>query len=177
MGVEFYNSFRPRALDRGGEQTDNPEIPHCFMLVTGECLSVRHRNMLDKPVEPHAVYACVKMYVRDLLLSQPPLLICTTERLSRICGSSPRAVHAMVPLTEAQLKTFAMLADLCSGKYMLPRAAQALNSLMMDRKYVVYELTFMQQAPRSFLAMPEGNAQLPVLPSSCWRLMVRFKRS
>ncbi|CAE7349680.1 unnamed protein product [Symbiodinium natans] len=175
MKVELHNAFKARSLNQTPGLA-RVEVPHCYTFVAGDSMPAKHRDLLPEGVNPFAVYVCVKMYVRDLLLSQPPLLMCTPERLQRILAGSPPMVHAMVPLTDAQIKTWSQIADLCAGKYGLPNAAHALNAMMVERRYHVIELTFLMQPPRHFIAVPDGNAQLPCLPSTCWRLMARFKR-
>ena len=79
-------------------------------------------------------------------------------------------------LSNRQISAYARLAGLCEQKYNLPDAATALKRLIVDRRYEVVPLTFLEQPFRRFAVEEEGHAQLPCLPTSCWQLMAEFKR-
>ena len=175
LAVRLYNAFRQRSTwTWAGEEL--PEVPHCFTMVLGNILATKHLDMLEASVEPDAVYCCVKMYVRDLMLSQPPLLVAPAARIRAVQSHGPNLVHAANSLSAKQIETFSRLARLCQDKYGLQEAAKALFSIITDRAYDVHCLSFLRNCHRQFLAQDEGNAQLPYLPGSCWRLMAEFQR-
>ena len=178
LGVSLSDAFIPRSRNGAGRERPNGEatheVPHCWTMVQGDQLSARHRAMLSKPVDPTGVYCCIKMYVRDLNLSQEPLFIASRLSAAAITTRSPSLVHAQMPLSTKQISTYSKLAELCSGKFELPRAAQALRKLIFDRTYAVYSLKWLEQSPRQFEIEPEGYGTMPYLPRKCWRLAAKF---
>ena len=91
LGVHLFNAFRSRAYNHQFVEGEIKGIPQCFSMVTGDLVCSAHRNLLQKALEPGAVYCCVKMYARDLNLSQPPLKVVSSPA---VLQSTPRSVVA-----------------------------------------------------------------------------------
>ena len=175
IGVELSNAFRPRAAPAADRPAGQQEVPHCFTLLQGRDLSKSHKDLMNETVQAEGTYCCVKMYVRDLNLSQPPLLVCTPERIVRVQGQVPKTVHAMVPLSSKQIAMYSALEALCRTKFALPKAAEAVRALLWDRSYRVFDLSWLEQQSQVFEPAPEGHAYFPNLPRSCWQLLARFR--
>ena len=139
LGVHLFNAFRSRAYHHQFVAGEVKEVPHCFSMVSGDMMCSAHRKLLQQALEPSAVYCCVKMYCRDLNLSQPPLKVISSPA---VLQSTPRSVLAFQELSDKQISTYARLAELCEQKYSLPDAVTALKRLIVDRRYEVVPLTF-----------------------------------
>lgn len=174
MGVTLYNALRQRGPKHPLAQAGNlPEVPHCFTMITGDTMSLKHRQLMEESLDGTAVYVCVKMYSRDLNLSQPPFKVASMAQITAVHPAIPRGVHSAVELSASQIDTFSRLAELAE-KYGMAKAAKALQELVLVRRYDVHPLEFLRQARRVFCPEPEGFAQLPYLPQSCWRLMAKM---
>lgn len=160
------NAFRPRGTEPG-------VVPHCYTQVRGSDLTKRHRDMMSDPVEPNAVYCCLKAYARDLHLSQPPVLVSRPCNHTWIQSRSPAGVHPLSPLTDRQIQMYTKLHQLCSTKFELPRAAEALQGLIFERRCQVFPTSWLHGAPRQFGVFGEGHAYFPYLPSKCWNLVAK----
>ena len=70
-----------------------------------------------------------------------PLCVTLAQFCCRVAGSVPLTVHAMEqPRSTQQIQRWCKLANLCSGNFNLPNAAQALGSLLVDRTYKVVDV-------------------------------------
>ena len=126
-------------------------VPHCFTFQRGEALCKQYRDMLPGGVaETDAVYCCVKAFVRDAGLQQPPLLCLRPAQLLQMAGLWPDTVLERHALKEKEIQDAVKLSKLCREKYQMPRAADALQAYLMERNYAVPALTWLQR-PLEFL--------------------------
>jgi len=95
--------------------------------------------------ETDAVYCCVKAFVRDLGLQQPPLLCLRPAQLLRLAGMWPDTILERHPLKEREVQDTVKLSKLCREKYQMPRAADALLAYLVERNYSVPALTWLQR--------------------------------
>ena len=173
MRVVMDNCFKPRP-HAPGQPNEDKEVPHVFQMVKGKQLTARHREMMDVTVENEAVYCCVKMYIRDVALSQPPEKVVRANMM--VHGDFPVDVHGLAPLTAKQVSTYSKIRDLCQYKYNVPAAAQAFTDLMAQRVGGVLNLTWMSLPPQGAdMPEPEGHVYFPYLPKACWNLVVKFR--
>ena len=61
---------------------------------------------MEEGLDGTAVYVCVKMYSRDLNLSQPPLKVAIMAQITSVHPAIPCGVHAAVELCASQIDTF-----------------------------------------------------------------------
>lgn len=95
-------------------------------------------------VEPASVYCCVKSFVRDVQLQQPPVLCLRPEQLQRLDGPFPRTLLEQRPLKEKEILDVVQLSSCCE-KYEMHRAARALKAYVRNRYYTVPALTWLQR--------------------------------
>ena len=123
---------------------DGTPAPHCFTFQKGEALSRQCKEMLPgSVVEMDSIYCCVKSFVRDVKLQQPPLLSLRPSHLQRLGSLWPDTILDRHPLTEREVADTVKLSRLCQDKYAMPRAAQALQAYLTDRTYSVPPLTWL----------------------------------
>lgn len=174
LDVSLSNAFKQRAIPADQEEPD-AEIPHSFTMVPGRQLSQRHRSLMNEAVKPDGIYCCVKMYVRDVNLSQPPLLVILPSKGNAVVGASPSQVLAAAPLSVKQIQMYSRLQELCEHKYELRAAGLALRQLIHDRRYQVYHLPWLSLPSRHVqVTQPEGHLYFPYLPKACWQLVAKI---
>ena len=123
--------------------------PHCFTFQRGEALCKQYRDMLPGGIaETDAVYCCVKAFVRDAGLQQPPLLCLRPAQLLQMAGMWPDTILERHPLKEKEIQDAVKLSKLCREKYQMPRAADALKAYLVERNYAVPALTWLQRPLR-----------------------------
>ena len=119
--------------------------PHCFTFQRGEALCRQYRDMLPAGLEQDGVYCCVKTFVRDVKLQQPPMLCLRPGQLMRLETLWPNSILERHPLKEGEVGDVVQLSRLCREKYEMPRAAAALNAYLVERNYSVPALTWLQR--------------------------------
>ena len=77
--------------------------------------------------------ACVKTYLRDTKLSQPPLLVLPSRRAENISALQPTQWVPRKPWNDQQITSYLNLAHLCKHDFGLPAAAEALEALVHAR--------------------------------------------
>ena len=112
------------------------------MLMEGRQLTRAHSSMLDNTPDPDGVYVCIKSYVRDTVLQQPPELLLTPLLLGRMSRSVPGQVLPRRELGDSEIKSFLKLAQLCI-KYGMPLAESALKEMVYQRVYSVVDLSWL----------------------------------
>lgn len=124
----------------------------------------QYRSMLSPgpEVQPDAVYCCVKSFVRDVGLQQPPLLCLRPEHLLRLGSLWPEEILERQPLKKGQIEDIVKLSRLCQDKYEMPGAAAALQAYLTERNYSVPALTWLQR-----LGLDLCNCH-DMCPCSCW---------
>ncbi|CAK9102316.1 unnamed protein product, partial [Durusdinium trenchii] len=111
---DIWNCFKPRA----GIPT-----PHCFMCMKGKNLPRKYAVMLEEPKEDEAVYCCVKGFVRDTCLLQPPVYLSPPGRHTAIRESQPGQLIGKKEMSESEIQSYIKLAQLCKTKFDMPEAA------------------------------------------------------
>lgn len=171
-------------LDWGFKTRQGIEAPHALIVKMGASLSETEEAMMvqlagSPAVDRTAVYCCVKAYMRDTKLQQPPVFCMPARRAALV--SSPAPVDALPPspLSKAEILTFMRLARLCKDELELPRAAEALDKLVRDRGYYKTQLiwleTFQQEHWLDALAARTSNPHFPHLPETSWQLTARLR--
>ena len=123
---DIWNCFKSRA----GIPT-----PHCFTFIQGKNLPQKYTVLLTDAVQQDATYCCVKSFVRDTMLQQPPLILSPAGRVSAIATHLPTQLLAKREMTEDEIKNYLKLAALCNVKYGMPRASEALKKMIYSRDY------------------------------------------
>ena len=177
LKIELHNAFGNRA---------DIECPHSFSYKMRRDLTFSEKAMM-LPGSRHYqgedcdVFCCVKTYMHDSRLQQPPLCVLPA---SRVRGSgvpaSPTTMMPRVPPTAAKKKDLRDLAAILRGEvYNLHRGADALDALADGPPAVVFPpspwLGSSTPDPMTRI-IPSTNELFPHLPDSSWHLLVRFKR-
>ncbi|CAE7838908.1 unnamed protein product [Symbiodinium sp. CCMP2592] len=108
-------------------------------MITGDTMCLKHREMMEEGLDGTAVYVCVKMYSRDLNLSQPPVKVASMAQIASVFPEIPLGVHAAVELSGVQIDTFTKLSDL-ADKYGMTEAAKALRGIVFVRRYDAFSV-------------------------------------
>lgn len=150
--------------------------PHCFVFLLGTRMSKTYKDMCHN-VQDSAVYCCVKAYVRDTHLQQPPVLVVAPGRQHHVGTEPPKQVIARKALSNEDINDLLKLAHLCSKKYEMPAAAQALRDVVYKREYHVAPLTWLsdlhlERCDRQASA-DSSNVYFPHLPDNTWELVAR----
>ena len=175
LGFSLDNCFKPRP--RKHDQDEVIDVPHCFTCIRGKQLSQRHRDLLTQPLDVNGVYICVKMYVRDLNLSQPPLHVVRSQSVVALEGDVPTSVHSQEALTSKQVASITKLLELCRHQYNLPAAADALADLIKGQVPRLANLSWVRLRDRHEEDPElEGHVYFPHLPKRCWQMVVKFRR-
>jgi len=128
-------------MTRAGEPAS-----HCFTFQCGEALCRQYGDMLPGSIaEPDAVYCCIKSFVQDTVLQQPPLLCLWPAQLLHLAGMWPDTILERHPLKDCEVQDIVKLSKLCQEKYQMPRAADALIAYLVEWNYSVPALTWLQR--------------------------------
>ena len=177
LGFNLDNCFKPRARKRDQAADEVFEVPHCFTCIRGKQLSQRHRDLLTAPLDVDGIYICVKMYVRDLNLSQPPLHVVRSRSAIALEGDAPTTLHRQEALTSKQAASISKLLELCRYQYNLPAAADALDDLIKGQVPRLTNLSWVSLRDRHDEDPElEGHVYFPHLPKHCWQMVVKFRR-
>ena len=168
-------------MDGCWKSRDGVETPHCFQFVRGRQLTDEQKRMLDDICRPQDVYCCVKTYIRDVKLMQPPLLVCGSERRNRLANSGPQAILARQPFGEAKIKTLTKLAGEILRSLENKKASDAiLDYVHGQRVRTVPQLSWLQLMEHSCLGLdlpePVQDAYFPHLPEVSFKMKVKFKQ-
>lgn len=171
-------------LDWAFKTRQGIEAPHTFIIKMGASLSQAERAMMvllpgNPAVEHTGVYCCVKTYMRDTKLQQPPVYCMPTERASRVPLPAPSTVLPQNPMSESDIQTFIRLARLCKEELDLPLASAELSKLVRDRGYyqtrfILLE-NFRQEHWLEALSAQTSNPHFPHLPETSWTLTARLR--
>ena len=176
MGLHLCGAFRNR---------QGVEAPHAFSFKLGVLLTASERNMLQEsglPLEEDAVYCCVKTYMRDTCLQQPPVHCIRAAQARRVwtLSPSPTSVHPRAARSEDDVKHITTLAHACKHELNLPDAGAALQALLTDRQAFLPRLKWLETYTRENLVetlRPRlRNPYFPHLPESSWRLVAEKRR-
>ena len=144
----------------------------------GKNIPQKYSVMLRDGVQQDATYCCVKSFVRDTSLQQPPVLLSPAGRASAIATRLPTQLIAKREMTEDEIKNFLKLASLCSAKYGMPLAAEALKNMVFSRDYESVQFCWLLQPHLATYGVthsfPKGdNVHFPHLPDSTWQMCAR----
>jgi hypothetical protein len=169
-GIHLHNAF----MTRGGQ-----EAPHSFSYRRAESLTPTELAMLPaaerQALMARDVSSCVKTYVRDIELQQPPVLIVRPNELADL-GPEPLELVLRKPLTNKLLEGYLTLAQACERDLDMPLAANALRDLVQAREYTMCHSPFLtsQHARLQRTSLEDlGHPYFPHLPKSSWRLLAR----
>ena len=149
------------------------EAPHSFTYKQGRELTSSEQAWFPESrglSVSEDVYCCVKTYMRDTTLQQPPVLILPSDRHECVVGE-PFRVCARHALGKAKVDMYTKLKNKLKD-YGLKAAADALDALMHCKKYTLPTLPWLsrgwevERADRG----DSGNYYFPHLPASSWRL-------
>ena len=151
-------------------------------MLKGKHLPHKYAVLLDS-VEAEASYCCVKGFVRDTALQQPPVYLSPAGRHTVVLTSQPRELIAKKEMSEDEIKSCLKLANLCKTKYEMPDAHDALRKFVRERHY--------EAARYAWLARPQdatygvvhtmqhtaANVHFPYLPDRTWEMCARVSWS
>ena len=83
------------------------------MFLLGKRMSKTYKDMCQD-AQDDAVYCCVKAYVRDTHLQQPPVLVVAPGRQHNVDTEFPKQVIARKELSKDEITDHLKLAQLCS---------------------------------------------------------------
>lgn len=175
LKTELYNAFANRA---------GIEAPHSFSYKMRRDLLWSEKAMLnprDVGGEDCDVFCCVKTYMHDTRLQQPPVLVLPARRV-RGSGvpASPTTMVPREPLSFVQQRTLRDLAALLrEDPYNLHTGADALDALAAGPPPQIFppaQWLESQAFDPQVLIVNSGNELFPHLPDASWHVMVRFKR-
>ena len=171
-------------LDWAFKTRQGIEAPHAFIVKMGASLSNAERAMMallpgNPTVEHTGVYCCVKAYMRDTKLQQPPVYCMPTERASRVLTAAPAALLPRTPMSESDIQTFLRLARLCTEELDLPLAGAELSKLVRERGFYQTRFawleSFHQEHWLEALSAQTSNPHFPHLPETSWTLTARLR--
>ncbi len=166
LRCKIYNCFGNR---------DGVEAPHSFAFKLGQDLAPREAAMCTGVPESQGTYCCVKTYMRDLQLQQPPELLLGALDVEReLATSEPTTVLPLHPLAAVAISGFLQLSALCKNQYDMPLAGAALHHLAVNRDVALPRDRWLDCAGRRPAdVVDSGNIYFPHLPETSWRLLVK----
>ena len=160
------------------------EAPHSFSYKRRRDLAATEAQMLARspgvqewkgPLHPEDILCCVKTYMRDPHLQQPPVLVLPHGRLP-LRTPEPCQPVPLKSLTGRQIDHFLELAQLCSEKLDLPDAAKALNDHVRLREYPIVPQGWLGEPGHCHAAPPpSSNPFFPHLPASSFQLLANLE--
>ena len=148
------------------------------MCMKGKNLPRKYAVMLEEPKEDEAVYCCVKGFVRDTCLLQPPVYLSPPGRHTAIRESQPGQLIGKKEMSESEIQSYIKLAQLCKTKFDMPEAADALHKFVRERHYESVQFQFLAHPHRARYGVvreqPAGtNVHFPFLPDTTWHMCAR----
>lgn len=161
------------------------ESPHSFTFKRRDDLTASEQHALAQesrcpgvlsPENPKDVFICVKTYMRDTMLQQPPVEALPFDRSLRVTDPGPSQLVPRGPMGTASIKDYLKLAEFCLTTLNMPRASVALDDLVMKRVATL--------EPPGWLGLPGhpdrpplpvGEPTFPHLPATSWRLCSKSK--
>lgn len=173
LGLQLSGAFKHR---------DGIEAPHCFSYKLGGHLTQSEQDMVRTEgvaVAEDSVYCCVKTYMRDLHLQQPPVHLMPAARADRVKQRSnvPTQIVPFKDFSKDEVKHVVGLVQQCRNLD-LPLAAAALEGLLQPRQVLLPTLKWLatyslgQMAP--WLPRATGNPYFPHLPASSWKMLAKL---
>ena len=162
---------------------DGFEAPHSFAfkkrndLSVHELAQVQGRRVRGFEEHPDDVFCCVKAYMRDKRLQQPPLVVLPRSRRDRVQGR-PNIVEPIRMTDDRASQLEAMAAVIEQDHYRYYRAARALRELANDRATPPLPAPGWLEEPPvpPPPVVDEGNEHFGHLPDISWHMHARFHR-
>lgn len=178
---DFASWLAPLAmvLDNAFGTRGGIEAPHSFAFKLRQDLTAAERQELAtaprcpgvwEPDSPDDVFCCVKTYMRDMRLQQPPVLACPGARIHLVQGSFPPTIVPRKALSKEALTSALKLADLCCHELGMPRAGAALRDYVYKRAQDTVSTQWLQAPGAPHAPIPVLSAQFPHLPETSWQL-------
>lgn len=162
---------------------DGLEAPHSFAfkkrsdLSADELAQVQGRRVRGFQEHPEDVFCCVKAYMRDKWLQQPPLVVLPQSRRDRVQGR-PNTVEPinMTDDRASQLEAIATVIE--KEHYGYYRAARALRDLARSRAAPALPAPgWLEEPPEPPPPVVDvGNKYFGHLPEISWSMHARFHR-
>ena len=148
------------------------------MCMKGKNLPRKYAVMLEEPKEDEAVYCCVKGFVRDTCLLQPPVYLSPPGRHTAIRESQPGQLIGKKEMSESEIQSYIKLAQLCKTKFDMPEAADALHKFVHERHYESVQFQFLAHPHRARYGVvreqPAGtNIHFPFFSVTTWHMCAR----
>lgn len=155
--------------------SEDKETPHSFAFKLGSCLDATEAAMLHE-VLPDAVYCCVKTFMRDCQLQQPPELCIPRERALTILTDLPQGYVSRRPLTSTEISTCLSLAAAVL-EMGLVQAEAALQDHVRVRRYALAPLSWLRDLQQPNMHIPDAgrNPYFSHLPASSWKLIAELQ--
>ena len=160
---------------------DGFESPHSFAfkkrsdLSAEELAQVQGRRGVAESADD--VFCCVKAYMRDKRLQQPPVLVLPVSRRDRVQGR-PNTVEP-IRMSDDRAAQLEAMADIIEGDmYRYNRAALELRNLARSRAAPPVPAPGWLEEPPGAQApvVPAGNEYFGHLPDISWHMHARFHR-
>lgn len=160
------------------------EAPHSFSYKRRRDLAASEAQMLARspgvqewrgPLHPEDILCCVKTYMRDPHLQQPPVLVLPHGRLPLTTPEPHQAVR-LKALTTRQIDHYLELAQLCGEKLDLPAAQKALVDHVKVREHPTVPQGWLGEPGHCHAAPPpSSNPFFPHLPASSFQLLANLE--
>jgi hypothetical protein len=175
IGVTPYNAFRTR---------QHVETPHSFSFKLFQDLTPEEARVVPGravPYRPHDVLCCVKAFMRDTQLMQPPVLLIPQERAAWP-SAVPQDVVARHPYSDDRRRQLMQLVQQLEGPGLgMQRAASYIRGMLNPPPFPPFppsQLEWLQRAAPAPAALPAALGDLfPQLPVQLWRLKAAFHRT
>ena len=160
-----------RVLHNAFSNRNGIEAPHAFSFKKGALLSgAEPQGVKDLEVNSRGVYCCVKTYMRDRHLQDPPVLVIPAGR--QLASLVPGTIVPPAPLSKEEAVTYAKLIAKCSECDMV-RAAGALQALMHQNEGTLLHLHWLLECEEvPLVTRPAGgNPFFGHLPERSFQLV------
>ena len=160
---------------------DGFEAPHSFAFKKRSDLSSEELLLLPRQrgvvSTPSDVFFCIKAYMRDKRLQQPPVLILPQVRCDRVIGR-PNTVEPINMSNERANQLEAMATVIERDMYNYHRAARALRDLARSRAAPPLPLPgWLEEEPVAQAPVVNvSNTYFSHLPDISWHMHARFNR-
>ena len=171
---------------------DGIEAPHSFAYKLRRDLSAAEKQLVacapQRPLchtSPYDVFACIKTYMRDSHLQQPPVCVLPYDRGQRVEPSSPQTGYSVAMTENRKEQLLAMAAVVDRPLYGYHRAAAEMRSLcqQVDRSLVPGPPLELPVTPWLDVQGREpdpvedsGNVHFCHLPNVSWHMAARMQR-
>ena len=181
---DFLTWLEPQRVEMYGcwGNRDGFEAPHSFAFKKRSDLSLEERSEVlgrrGVPENPSDVFCCIKTYMRDKRLQQPPVLVLPQARCDRVLFPGPQSTEP-INMSDAranQLETMAIVIE--RDLYGYPAAARELRELARRRGAPPLPAPgWLEEPPVPQPPVVDvGNEYFGHLPDMSWHMHARFNR-